>query len=118
MAATIADAYGRTPQQDPIITDGPPEYHTSVDNELLLRALQESGTTAAISADAGLYVCNATIYQVMHLIAQEHLPIRYTFLHTPWTESDAISSDDVIKIPTSDLHTAIVAILQAMATMG
>ena len=113
--ASIPDALGRNPQNEPIDPAGEAEYRTNIDHERVLQALQDRGLVAVLSEDAGTYICNATIYQAMQRISRDSLPIRYAFLHTPWTDDRAVEDENLVRIPVADLDRAVETIIRTLA---
>jgi len=115
-----ADADGRRPDHEPIVSGGKPYYRTNADNVALMIALQEAGIPAEISIDADRFVCNALIYQTARRIEEEGLPIRHAYFHTPATEDYRGNPELAGKpvIPRGQLTAAIPVVLIGLGQMG
>jgi pyroglutamyl-peptidase len=73
------DARGKHPP--PLLVDGGPETLAStLPAEAILAALTDAGFPAALSDDAGDYVCNATLYRSLHVAPPTR---RVGFVHVP-----------------------------------
>jgi pyroglutamyl-peptidase len=71
-------------QGDRPLRDGAPDtYPASLPVEPLRAAVAASGRPVVASSDAGGYVCNATFYAALHVIATAGLPTRCGFVHVP-----------------------------------
>jgi pyroglutamyl-peptidase len=57
----------------PIVTGGPPRLGTNL----------ELALNGECSNNAGEYVCNYSMYVMLHFIKRHRLPIRYGFIHIP-----------------------------------
>lgn len=67
----------------PIAADGPETYAATLPLDPILAALREQGHSAALSDDAGGYVCNFVFFTARHHIASARLPTACGFLHIP-----------------------------------
>lgn len=66
------------------LRDGAPDtYPASLPVEPLVAAVAATGRPVVASSDAGGYVCNATFYAALHVIATAGLPTRCGFVHVP-----------------------------------
>lgn len=73
----------------PIAPGGPPVYEAGLPLERIVCELAQRGHAAAISDDAGGYLCNFVFYRASHLVAERGMRTRCGFLHLP-----ALSSGD------------------------
>ena len=64
--ARIADNAGNQPQDEPVVSDGPAAYFATVPVRRMAQAIEDAGITAAVSYSAGTFVCNDTLYAVLH----------------------------------------------------
>ncbi len=69
-------------QDAPVCPGGPDAYFTTLPIREMVSAMQDAGVPAAISYSAGTYVCNDTMYQLLHRCAGSS--IRAGFLHIPY----------------------------------
>jgi pyroglutamyl-peptidase len=90
--ARIPDNEGNQPEEQPIVPGGPAAYWSNLPIRKLVERLKEEGIPAAESLSAGTYVCNHTLYQLMHLLASEPYRDRKIlggFIHIPYLPSQA-----------------------------
>jgi pyroglutamyl-peptidase len=80
----IPDNAGYQPQRDPIVVGGPMEYFSTLPVDGIVEHLTQAHIHAALSNDAGRYLCNRLFYCVMHTIATEALPMCAGFIHLPY----------------------------------
>lgn len=85
----IPDNAGRQPKRDPIVNDGPAEYFSTLPIESFVERLTLAHIPAALSSDAGRFLCNRLFYCVMNMIATEGLPLRAGFIHLPYLPEQA-----------------------------
>lgn len=83
LAFRVADVTGAQPQGEPCDAGLPPDatLATRFDAAALVLALQAAGLDAALSVDAGAYVCNATYFASLRRQGQGGPPV--VFLHVP-----------------------------------
>ena len=74
------DACGNAPISSHVVEGGPEALASTFPAEVILAALTDAGFPAALSDDAGAYVCNATLYRSLHAAP----PTRSVgFVHVP-----------------------------------
>lgn len=95
MRAKNADNDGFRPIGLPVIADGPAAYFTAVDIDTIVERLQTRGMSVQVSNTAGLYVCNALYYNVLH--SHQHTPV--LFIHVP--KADTLSAGEAAAIITA-----------------
>ena len=93
--ASIPDNDGRQPQDQPIIIDGPAAYFSTLPIKGIASALHDAGIPAFISNSAGTYVCNHTLYSLLHLIQSERKPILGGFIHVPFSPEQAVCKNPI-----------------------
>ncbi len=77
---TKPDACGHAPLSPRLAEDGPETLASTFPAAAILAALREAGFPAALSDDAGAYVCNATLYRSLHAAPPTR---RVGFVHVP-----------------------------------
>lgn len=80
--ARIADNKGTMYHGEPVVSDGPAAYFSTVPVEKMAAAIAEAGISGAVSNTAGTFVCNDTLYAVLHHYAGAH--VRAGFIHIPY----------------------------------
>ena len=90
----IPDNSGVQIIDQPIITDGPAAYFSTLPIRKMLRSLTAADIPARISLSAGAYLCNQVFYAMMHQIKQNNWPIRAGFIHLPSFEESKSPSED------------------------
>jgi len=77
------DAGGFVQGDRPLRAGAPDSYPASLPVEPLVAAVAASGRPVVASSDAGGYVCNATYFAALDLVATAGLPTRCVFVHVP-----------------------------------
>ncbi len=85
--ARIADNAGNQPQDEPVVPDGPAAYFATVPVRKMTEAIEAAGTTAAVSYSAGTFVCNDTLYTLLHHYAGT--AVQAGFVHVPFLPEQA-----------------------------
>lgn len=87
--ASIPDNDGNQPVEEPILTNGPAAYFSTLPCKKIVSTLHEQGIPASVSNTAGTYVCNHVMYGLLHEFAQgtKHLG---GFIHVPWLPEQAV----------------------------
>jgi pyroglutamyl-peptidase len=106
------DAAGRLPETV-AIRAGPPSLRARLPTEALERELRRAGLDVGLSADAGRYLCNETLY---HLCLEgPTLGLRYFgFVHTPLTDGCASARGQAV-VATADLALLAARALDCLA---
>ena len=89
MDARIPDNDGAQPVDAPVSPSGPAAYFATLPTRQIVDRLRDAGIPAELSCTAGTYVCNATFYALMDMIAQSGKPILGGFIHVPAGGMDA-----------------------------
>lgn len=79
--ARIADNAGVQPRGERIVPDAPAAYFSSMDVERMAQAARETGCRAAVSNSAGTFVCNDTLFTLLHHFRDSS--VRVGFVHVP-----------------------------------
>jgi pyroglutamyl-peptidase len=72
-------------QDGPLRAGAPDSYPATLPVRPLVDAVAASGRAVVASSDAGGYVCNATFFAALDLVARLGLPTRVGFVHVPGT---------------------------------
>lgn len=80
--ARIPDNTGFRPQGDPVASNGPAAYFSTVPVLEMAEAARRCGIHTAVSNTAGTFVCNDTLYSLLHYYAGT--PVRVGFIHVPY----------------------------------
>ena len=83
--ARIPDNAGRSPKGEPVIPGGEDALFATLPVEAMTEAIRAAGLPGALSASAGLYVCNDLYYSVLHHLRGSGIPA--AFLHLPAAET-------------------------------
>lgn len=80
--ARIADNQGNCPKGQTIAEDGPAAYFATVPVEAMAQAIREAGLPGRVSGTAGTFVCNDTLYTLLH--RYEGTGTKVGFIHVPY----------------------------------
>lgn len=80
--ARIADNEGNRPCGVRIASEGPAAYFATVDVAAMAQAAREANCPAAVSNSAGTFVCNDTLYSLLHRF--DGTNVRVGFIHVPY----------------------------------
>lgn len=106
--ASIPDNEGNQPQDQPVAQGGPAAYFTTLPVRKMVEKIQEAGIEASVSYSAGAFVCNDTLYALLHHF--EGTAVRAGFIHVPFLPQQAKEG-----VPSMELD-AIVRALEAAIT--
>lgn len=81
--ARISDNAGCQPQGQRVCPDGPAAYFSTVPVEKMAQAIRDAGLPGAVSNTAGTFVCNDTLYLLLHHYAGTATTVG--FIHVPRT---------------------------------
>ena len=81
-SARIADNAGRIPVEERIVPDGPDGLFSPLPVAAMVDAIRAANLPATISNTAGTFVCNDTLYSLLH--HYQGTPVRCGFIHVPW----------------------------------
>ena len=105
--ARIPDNAGNQPKGERIALDGPAAYFSTLSPEIMCDAICKAGIDATISNSAGAFVCNDTLYSLLHHYAGT--PVAVGFIHIPYLPEQGNPS-----LPLADTITALTAAIQAI----
>lgn len=80
--AKIADNEGNMPQGEFVDSQGPAAYFATVPVEAMAKAIRDAGLPGVVSNSAGAFVCNDTLYTLLHRYAGTS--VKVGFIHVPW----------------------------------
>ena len=110
-SATIADNAGITPSEEPILPGGPDGIFSTVPVARMAEAIREAGLPGKISNTAGTFVCNDTLYRLLHHFAGTGT--RVGFIHVPHLPQQAKDGS-----PSMTLDAIIAALTAAIGALG
>ena len=80
--ARIGDNEGNQPRGEFVAIDGPAAYFATVPVLKMAEAIEAAGIPATVSNSAGAFVCNDTLYGILHHYAGTQ--VRCGFVHVPF----------------------------------
>lgn len=80
--AKIADNQGNMPRGDFCAAEGPAAYFSNVPVMAMAEAIQAAGLPGMVSNSAGAFVCNDTLYCLLHHYAGTD--VKVGFIHVPY----------------------------------
>ena len=80
--ARIPDNRGNQPTEIPIVPDGPAAYFSTVPVAQMAQAIRDVGLPGQVSNTAGTFVCNDTLYTLLHRYAGTN--VKAGFIHVPY----------------------------------
>lgn len=102
--ARIPDNEGNQPQGEYIIQDAPAERFATVPVTQMAQAIQQIGLPGKVSNTAGTFVCNETLYRLLHYY--EGTQTQVGFVHVPYLPEQGTPSLPIIQT-TAALKAAI-----------
>ena len=110
-SATIADNAGTSPKEEPILPGGPDGIFATVPVARMAEAIREAGLPGKISNTAGTFVCNDTLYRLLHHFAGTGT--RVGFIHVPHLPQQARDG-----APSMTQDAIIAALTAAIGALG
>ena len=80
--AQIPDNLGNQPVGEFVAQDGPAAYFATVPVMAMAQAIRDAHIPGAVSNSAGAFVCNDTLYGLLHHCAGTD--VKVGFIHVPW----------------------------------
>lgn len=108
--ARIPDNAGFQPLEQPLLPGGPDGIFSTVPVASMAAAIREAGLPGKVSLSAGSFVCNATLYRLLHHFSGTSTQVG--FIHVPYLPQQAgpgvpnLSLDQI----SAALHAAITAL--------
>jgi pyroglutamyl-peptidase len=110
----IPDNDGKQPIDTRIRADGPAAYFTSLPVEAMVTAMKKTGIPAVVSNNAGAYVCNHLMYQVLYMIDHEFPGKRGGFVHVPYAPQQVVNKPGQPALGIDEMATALAASIGAI----
>jgi pyroglutamyl-peptidase len=112
----IPDAEGVELHGPPCVPGGPPAYWSRLPLEAILAALTAEGVPAYISNTAGTYLCNQTMYWMLHALAERGASTPAGLIHVPLLPAmvAATGTDE----PSMDFRLLLRAVEIALGVVG
>ena len=101
--ASIPDNLGKMPQDRPCVPGGPAAYFATVPVRKMAEAIANANLPGAVSYSAGAYVCNDTLYSLLH--HYDGTNTRVGFIHVPFLPEQA--KENVPSLPLHDIVRAL-----------
>lgn len=110
----IPDNDGNQPIDTRIRADGPAAYFSSLPVEAMVTAMKKTGIPAVVSNNAGAYVCNHLMYQVLYMIDHEFPGKRGGFVHVPYAPQQVVNKPGQPALGIDEVATALAASIGAI----
>ena len=94
--ARITDNAGNQPHGEFVAPEGPAAYFATVPVLAMADAIEKAGIPATVSNSAGAFVCNDTLYGILHHYAGTD--VRCGFIHVPFIPEQAEPSMELENI--------------------
>ncbi len=88
--ANLADNDGNILSDATICKDGKNAYFSTLPVKAIVQAINENGIPASLSYSAGSFVCNSTMYQLLHMAENEFPEVKGGFIHVPFSPAQAV----------------------------
>ena len=98
--ASLPDNRGNTLKEQVIINEGDDGIFSNLPLNTLLDVLHQAKVPSVISNTAGAYVCNDTMYRVLHYIKSKQLATLAGFVHVPYMPEQVLNK----QAPSMDLE--------------
>ena len=99
MDARITDNAGNQPREMPVVPGGADGMFSTVPVRSMADAIEAAGIPGKVSNTAGTFVCNDTLYRLLHHYADT--PVRAGFIHVPYLPQQA--KDGKPSMPLEDI---------------
>ena len=109
--SAVRDNSGHLAQGEPCAPGGPAAYFSTVPVEDLAAAIRSAGLRSAVSNSAGTFVCNDTLYRLLHHYAGT--ATRVGFIHVPCLPRQAAEG-----APAMALEDTVAALTAAIGALG
>lgn len=106
-SARIPDNAGNQPQEEPVVIGGPDGLFATVPVTSMAAAIREAGLPGQVSNTAGTFVCNDTLYTLLHHYLDT--PVQVGFIHVPWLPEQGTPN-----LPLEDTVAALTAAITAI----
>lgn len=113
--ARICDNAGNQIVDEPVVSDGPAAYFSTLPIKAMVKAIQDQGIAASISNTAGTFVCNHVMYGVLHLCHTKYRGKRAGFIHIPFLPEQTANK---VHVPSMELNQIIKGIEASLAAVA
>lgn len=103
----IPDNAGFQPSGEPVAPEGPAAYFTTVPVKDMVTAICKAGVPSLASNSAGAFVCNDTLYALLHRYA--NTSVRVGFIHVPYLPDQGTPN-----LPLAEIVRALEAAISAL----
>ena len=110
-SAKIPDNAGNIPVETPVIPGAPDGIFSTVPVTAMADAITAAGLPGKISNTAGTFVCNDTLFRLLHRFAETGTQVG--FIHVPWLPEQAAEG-----APAMGLENIIAALTAAIGVLG
>lgn len=110
----IGDNRGEKPVDVPIVEGGPDGLFATLPIRTIVNRLKEAGIPAQISNTAGTFICNNTMYGLLHYIRERNLPIQAGFIHFPASTELSVQKPSMPGLPQSILLDGLKVIVETV----
>lgn len=114
MDASIKDNAGEQPTDEPIVTDGPAAYFSTLPIKKMVQAIRDAGLPGDVSNSAGTFVCNSLLYHVLHHAATKMPETKAVFVHVPYIPGQTTGKENVSSMPLEDIVRALTAAIACL----
>ena len=111
--ASIPDNDGDTPMDEPLVSGGPTAYFATIPVKAMVQNVKDHGVPCSISYTAGTYVCNSTMYQVLHMAATKYPEIKAGFIHVPYLTEQTVNKPQYASMSKGDITKALTYAIEA-----
>lgn len=109
--ASIPDNKGNQPANEPVVSDAPAAYFSTVPVRDMVKAICEKSLPGALSYSAGAYVCNDVLYTLLHHYSGTN--ILAGFIHVPFLPEQA--REEMPSLPLHQIAEALTAAISALS---
>lgn len=102
--ASIPDNQGNQPIDTAVVTHAPVAYFATLPCKAMVQAVKNGGIPASLSLSAGSYVCNHTMYGLLHYLATNYPACRGGFIHIPYLPEQGVNHRNVPTMSLADLE--------------
>lgn len=110
MDARIPDNRGNQPTELPCVPGGPDAYFATVPVRAMADAICDAGLPGKVSLTAGAFVCNDTLYRVLHHYHGTN--VKAGFIHVPYLPQQAKEGIPCMEL--GDIIRALTAAIEAI----
>ena len=106
-SARICDNAGNQPVEEPVVAQGADGLFATVPVVDMVKSIVDAGLPGAVSNTAGTFVCNDTLYTLLHHYAGTN--VRAGFIHVPYLPAQGTPN-----MPLEDIAAALTAAIKAL----